>query len=475
MLFNTLEFLVFFLVVLGLYSVLKHPRQNALLLVASYVFYGAWDYRFLLLLIGTTMVDYWVALAVHRQADVIRRRHILLFSIVANLGVLGIFKYFNFFADSLVQLAGGLGLTVSPVTLNIILPVGVSFYTFQSMSYTIDVYRGHVQPCRRLSDFALYVAFFPQLVAGPIERPTTLLPQITSPRTMTVEKIGAGLSLIALGLFKKVVMADNLAPTVDAIFSKQGGFTAGEVLIGALLFAFQIYGDFSGYTDIARGSSRILGFELRQNFRQPYFARDPSDFWRRWHISLSTWLRDYLYVSLGGNRDGKARTYRNLMLTMILGGLWHGAAWNFVLWGFYHGALLVGYRLYDERRASRGSVATTSAGGALMAAVPIGVMFIFTLYGWLLFRATSGSQIVEMTLALGHFESWQFVAQELARLAFYAWPVVLIDYLNYRWRDDEPAITRAPLLVQAAAYSGLFLMFLVLGSYEGASFIYFQF
>ncbi len=474
MLFNTLEFLVFFVVVLGLYAVLKHPRQNVLLLVASYVFYGAWDYRFLLLLIGTTMVDYWVALAMHRQADAVRRRHILLFSIVANLGVLGIFKYFNFFADSLVQMAGGLGLSVSPVTLNIILPVGVSFYTFQSMSYTIDVYRGHIQPCRRLSDFALYVAFFPQLVAGPIERPTTLLPQITSPRTMTVEKIGAGLSLIVLGLFKKVVMADNLAPIVDTIFSKQGGFTAEEVLVGTLLFAFQIYGDFSGYTDIARGTSRILGFELMQNFRLPYFARDPSDFWRRWHISLSTWLRDYLYVSLGGNRDGKARTYRNLMLTMVLGGLWHGAAWNFVLWGIYHGTLLVGYRRYEERRALSGSV-VKGGGGALKATVTIGVMFIFTLYGWLLFRAESASQIVEMTLALGHIESWRFVWNELGRLAFYAWPVVLIDYLNYRWRDDEPVITRAPVLVQAAAYGGLFVMFLVLGSYEGASFIYFQF
>ncbi len=349
MLFNSLEFVVFFAVVLALYSVLNHPRQNALLLVASYVFYGAWDYRFLLLLIGTTLVDYAVGLAIDRRSDPAARRRILMFSIVANLGVLGVFKYFNFFADSLVEFAGLFGLSVSPVTLNIVLPVGISFYTFQSMAYTIDVYRGHLKPCRSLPDFALYVTFFPQLVAGPIERATHLLPQIYARRVMTAEKIGSGLSLIALGFFKKVVMADNLAPTVNEIFAKQGGYTAEEVLVGAIFFAFQIYGDFSGYTDIARGTSRVLGFELMDNFREPYFARSPSDFWQRWHISLSTWLRDYLYISLGGNRGGRLTTYRNLILTMLLGGLWHGAAWNFVWWGLYHGTLLVGYRWYEER------------------------------------------------------------------------------------------------------------------------------
>jgi len=471
MLFNSLEFVVFFVVVLALYAVLNHPRQNALLLAASYLFYGAWDYRFLLLLIGTTLVDYFVALAIDRRSDPLSRRRILLFSIVANLGVLGLFKYFNFFADSLVDFAGLFGLSVSPVTLSIVLPVGISFYTFQSMAYTIDVYRGHLAPCRRLPDFALYVTFFPQLVAGPIERATHLLPQIYARRVLTAEKIGSGLSLIALGFFKKVVMADNLAPTVNAIFAKQGGYTAEEVLVGMLFFAFQIYGDFSGYTDIARGTSRVLGFELMDNFREPYFARNPSDFWQRWHISLSSWLRDYLYISLGGNRGGRLATYRNLMLTMLLGGLWHGAAWNFVWWGLYHGALLVGYRLYEERAGGR----TAAASGMIGSALQIAVMFGFTLYGWLLFRATSGAQIVEMTLALGHFESLHYLARELATLAFFAWPVVLLDYLRFRGGYEETALLRAPMVVQALTYAGLLLMFVVMGRYEGASFIYFQF
>ena len=476
MLFNSLEFLVFFLVVLGLYAVLKHPGQNRLLLVASYVFYGAWDYRFLVLLIGTTVVDYWVALALQNQTDEEKRRKILLLSIVANLGVLGVFKYFNFFADSLVQLAATFGLTVSPVTLQIVLPVGISFYTFQSMSYTIDVYRRHLEPCRRLEDFALYVAFFPQLVAGPIERATTLIPQITAPRVMTSAKIGSGLSLIALGFFKKVVMADNLAPTVNAIFAKTGGYTAEEVIVAAVLFAFQIYGDFSGYTDIARGTARILGFELMPNFREPYFARNPSDFWSRWHISLSTWLRDYLYVSLGGNRAGRLKTYRNLTLTMVLGGLWHGAAWNFVWWGLYHGALLVGYRLYEERAGRHvGAGKEPASGTPFRMVVEMAVMFMFTLYGWLLFRATSGAQIAEMTLALGNPGSMDFLVKQLARLLFFAWPVILLDFLQYRSRGTDPVITRAPMAVQAVAYSGIVCLFLILGSYEGASFIYFQF
>ncbi len=471
MLFNSLEFAVFFAVVLALYSVLNHPRQNALLLVASYVFYGAWDYRFLLLLIGTTLVDYAVGLAIDRKSDPAARRRILMFSIVANLGVLGVFKYFNFFADSLVEFAGLFGLSVSPVTLNIVLPVGISFYTFQSMAYTIDVYRGHLKPCRSLPDFALYVTFFPQLVAGPIERATHLLPQIYARRVMTAEKIGSGLSLIALGFFKKVVMADNLAPTVNEIFAKQGGYTAEEVLVGAIFFAFQIYGDFSGYTDIARGTSRVLGFELMDNFREPYFARSPSDFWQRWHISLSTWLRDYLYISLGGNRGGRLTTYRNLILTMLLGGLWHGAAWNFVWWGLYHGTLLVGYRWYEERFGR----STAAAAGAVRSVMQIAVMFGFTLYGWLLFRATSGSQIAEMTLALGNFESLSFLAKELAKLVFFAWPVVLLDFLKYRGGHEQPVLLRAPMAVQAFAYAGFMIMFIVLGRYEGASFIYFQF
>lgn len=472
MLFNSLEFVVFFVFVLALYAVLRHRAQNTLLLIASYVFYGAWDWRFLSLLCATSVVDWAIALALGGTDDASKRKRLLVFSLASNLGVLGAFKYFNFFADSFVALASTFGMSVSPVALNVILPVGISFYTFQSMSYTIDVYRRQLEPCRRLSDFALYVAFFPQLVAGPIERATTLLPQVLSTRVLTADKAGSGLCLIVIGFFKKVVMADSLGPSVDAIFAKGGGYTAAEVIAGTVMFAFQIYGDFSGYSDIARGTSRILGFELMPNFREPYFARSPSDFWNRWHISLSTWLRDYLYVPLGGNRGGRYRTYRNLMITMVLGGLWHGAAWNFVWWGVFHGTLLVGYRLYAER----GGDGTTAASDSGMRVVlETMVMFAFTLYGWLLFRASSGTQILDMTAALGNLEAPGFLAREMARLAFYAWPVVLLDYLNFRGKDEEPWISGRPVLGQALAYAAMILMFIIFGRYDGASFIYFQF
>jgi D-alanyl-lipoteichoic acid acyltransferase DltB (MBOAT superfamily) len=471
MLFNTLTFVGFFIVVFGLYVVLNHRRQNILLLVSSYIFYGAWDYRFLLLLMLSTCIDWAVGLAIAKQQTQQERKFWLVVSLITNLGILGFFKYFNFFADGLVELAGVLGMSVSPVTLQIILPVGVSFYTFQSMSYTIEIYRGRLEPRRSLFEFAVYVSFFPQLVAGPIERATNLIQQVITPRVVTLEKIGSGISLIILGFFKKVVMADNLAPTVAEIFSKGGGYTGQEVLIGALFFAFQIYGDFSGYTDIARGIARMLGFELMMNFRQPYFARDPSDFWGRWHISLSSWLRDYLYISLGGNRGSRSRTYRNLMLTMLLGGLWHGAAWNFVLWGLFHGLLLVGYRIYSEYRPG---VAPQDR-SLISTIVATTVMFVFTLYGWLLFRAESGTQIIEMTAALGNFTAFQPIASQVAKLLFFAWPVLLLDYIQFRARDDEPALMRFPLAAQAVGYTGLLIMFVMLGQYEGASFIYFQF
>jgi alginate O-acetyltransferase complex protein AlgI len=474
MLFNSLEFLVFFLAVFALYITVGAKRQNWLLLVASYTFYGAWDYRFLALLAATTLIDYYIALGIENQSSAQTRKRLLVLSMVSNLGVLGFFKYFNFFTDSFVSLLGTFGMTASPFTLEIILPVGISFYTFQSMSYTIDVYRGQLKPSSSLRDFSLYVAFFPQLVAGPIERATTLLPQIVSPRQVTLDKIGSGLVLIVVGLYKKVVMADNLAPIVDGIFSKQQGFTAEEVFVGSLLFAFQIYGDFSGYTDIARGTSRILGFELMPNFKQPYFARNPSDFWRRWHISLSTWLRDYLYISLGGNQGTRLHTYRNLMLTMVLGGLWHGAAWNFVWWGVFHGSLLVGYRIYEDGRQRTGP-ASAGPVPALRVICETGVMFLFTLYGWLLFRAGSGAQAVELTVGLLNFESAGILAREVTRLLFFAWPVLVLDYFQFRSGRDESILLRAPMATQACAIAGLLLLFIVLGQYEGASFIYFQF
>lgn len=336
MLFTQLTFWVFFAIVAALYVLLPHKAQNRMLLVASYVFYGAWDWRFLSLILLSTGVDYVVGLKIGAEDHQARRKRLLAISLAVNLGMLGVFKYFGFFVSSFEALLAQFGYETDPFVLSIVLPVGISFYTFQTLSYTIDIYRRELEPSRDFLDFALFVAFFPQLVAGPIERARNLLPNIAAPRMLSWDALGRGAVLCLLGLIKKVVIADAIAPSVDAVYASPDP-TRADVILATWLFAIQIYCDFSGYTDIARGVAKMLGFRLMRNFAQPYFAVDPQEFWRRWHISLSTWLRDYLYISLGGNRGGAWTTYRNLMATMALGGLWHGAAWNFVLWGIYQG------------------------------------------------------------------------------------------------------------------------------------------
>jgi len=347
MLFNSAEFLVFLPIVLALYWVM-HDRlrsQNLILLVASYAFYGWWDYRFLGLIIVSTVVDYVIA-RVLSGTEVPRHRTLLLVaSLVANLSVLGFFKYFDFFVDSFVAVMGTIGLEPATPALSIVLPVGISFYTFQKLSYTFDVYRRRMEPEPNLLTFAVYVAFFPQLVAGPIERARKLLPQIQRRRTRPdATDLWSAFLLILSGLFKKVVLADGLTTVVESRFANPGAHGSLSLLIGVWAFSIQIYGDFSGYSSIARGIARLFGIELMRNFEQPYLSTSVTQFWRTWHISLSTWLHDYLYVPLGGNRSGRWRTYRNLVLTMVLGGLWHGAAWTFVAWGAAHGVLLAVHR-----------------------------------------------------------------------------------------------------------------------------------
>jgi D-alanyl-lipoteichoic acid acyltransferase DltB (MBOAT superfamily) len=474
-LFNSLQFAVFFAVVLGLYAVLSHRNQNRLLLVASYIFYGAWDYRFLLLLIFSTLVDFSVSVALAQEREPRWRKRWLFLSIAFNLGILGFFKYFNFFATSFVDLAAVFGLSVSPVMLNVVLPVGISFYTFQSMSYTIDVYRGKVDATRRLADYALFVAFFPQLLAGPIERARRLLPQIQQPRTLTAGNIGAGLYLVLLGLFKKVVIADNLAGPVDAIF-RQSNPSGELVVMGTLYFAFQIYCDFSGYSDMARGLARMLGFDLMVNFRQPFFSKSPGELLRRWHISLGSWLRDYLFQPLGGMTRNHWRTARNITITMLLAGLWHGAAWNFVLWGLYLTLTLVAYRLYDVfvqprvNRAFAGAAWWRIARGITAR----GVMFLGTLYAFLIFRASSLAQVVDLTIALGHFQSLAPVLVMGSKFLLLTAPIILLDLYEYR-TNKQDSFARWPVLAQAVTYASSLLLFVTIGEYDAASFIYFQF
>jgi alginate O-acetyltransferase complex protein AlgI len=473
MLFNSFDFLWFFLVVLGVYWTLPQRPRKWFLLAASNVFYACWDWRFLGLLWVTIVLDYTVARLLDATSSNRRRKLLITLSCVTNLGILGFFKYAGFFADSARQFAGLWEIDLPAWTVHVILPVGISFYTFQSMSYSIDVYRREMPALKNLFDYALYVTLFPQLVAGPIERGTHLATQVLQPKFFSWTAACDGSWLILKGLFKKVVLADNLAAIVDQIFSSPSP-TGPEVLLGVYAFTFQIYGDFAGYTDMARGIGKWLGYELMLNFRLPYFAVDPSDFWRRWHISLSTWLRDYLYIPLGGNRGGLLFTCRNLLLTMLLGGLWHGANWTYVAWGAYHGLLLMAFRIWTAARpATAGHPVSRPQYGArwLMQVV---LMFHLTCFGWLLFRAASLTQVGQMLTALG---TWTIAAEywvDVWRVAILVIPVVLVQFLEEVTGELE-LVPRLSWLPRSIAYASIMLAIVGLGSFGGREFIYFQF
>jgi len=469
--FASLQFAVFLCIVYALYRVLNHRWQNRMLLVASYVFYGAWDWRFLSLMLISTVVDYFVGLRLRDTEDGRMRRLLLLMSLVANLGMLGVFKYFNFFAGSFAELMGWFGVNVSWTTLSIVLPVGISFYTFQTLSYTIDVYRRRLDPTDRFLDFALFVSFFPQLVAGPIERASHLLPQVLAKRTITWDQTTRGLYLIAFGLFKKVVVADGVAGSVDAIYNASGVVTWADVILATYLFAFQIYGDFSGYSDIARGTAKLLGFDIMTNFRLPYFVTNPSEFWRRWHISLSTWLRDYLYIPLGGNQRGTGQTYRNLMMTMVLGGLWHGAAWNFVLWGIYQGGILCLHRPFAKSAGEK-----TGIGAFLLWAIKAALFFQVVCYGWLLFRACSFEQIWTYTITLVADFGNLATSVPMPPFATMIGIPLLLALDVFEFRTDTPQFYRRWVTpARGLLYAALLFTFLMGTSNAPSQFIYFQF
>lgn len=478
MLFNSFQFWAFLLVVGVVYWRLPHRAQNVFLLAASYFFYGSWDWRFLSLILTSTTLDFFVARAIAASTTQAARRRYLLLSLGVNLGILGVFKYYGFFSTELTRLLDVLGIPSSIPLIHIILPVGISFYTFQALSYTIDVYRGEMRPTNRFVDFALYISFFPQLVAGPIERSSRLLPQVANPRTVTRGDFSDGLHLVLLGLFKKVVIADNMAPIVNSIFSRDVSQLSGaECLMGVYAFAFQIYGDFSGYSAIAKGVAKWLGFDLMTNFSAPYLATSPQDFWRRWHISLSTWLRDYLYIPLGGNRGGKLFIYRNLLLTMLLGGLWHGAAWTFIAWGAFHGALLAAHRYLSERRPARHSVASGSpiALASISNTAKVLGTFHLVCFGWLLFRAESIGQAGSMMYAIvGRFHWTELSSSILAMTALLTVPVLL--YESWLHPNGDRSVRRPPhWLSRGMVYSYCSLMLLFFPAPFGHDFIYFQF
>jgi D-alanyl-lipoteichoic acid acyltransferase DltB (MBOAT superfamily) len=472
-LFHSSTFAVFFALTYALYVSLRHRQQNVLLLVASYVFYGYWDWRFLSLLAASTLLDYFCALAIQGSDHPPARRRFLALSLCGNLGMLGFFKYAGWFAGSLQVLAARFGWHIDAFTLDVVLPVGISFYTFQTMSYVIDVYRRQMPATRNLLDFAVFVSFFPQLVAGPIERAASLLLQVERPRRVTETQFYQGIWLVFFGLFKKVFIADNMAPIVDRAFAAGSAPSGVEVVVAVYAFAFQIYGDFSGYSDIARGISKLMGFELMVNFRMPYFARNPREFWRRWHISLSTWLRDYLYISLGGGRHGSARTYVNLMLTMILGGLWHGAAWTFVLWGFYQGVLLVGHRSLSPAIAALRRAFGPAEG--LWTVLSIVVTLQFVCLGWLIFRGESVAQIVDYLRSIVFaFGDPSVVLGDVARIAFYVLPLLVLE-LYQEAIGNLHAIDRLDWRVRGLVYFVMAVLLASGGASGGQEFIYFQF
>jgi D-alanyl-lipoteichoic acid acyltransferase DltB (MBOAT superfamily) len=540
MLFNSPEFIIFLILVYCLYLVFPFRIQNYFLLIASYIFYGWWDPRFLFLVVISSTIDFWVGLMMEngrlsrRQqilpavyllisavaflavipnmelshtglddrfnprllleifigsiafvllaylayttlttlAEPARRFCCLLISLTTQLGLLGFFKYFNFFIDSLHNSLNSIGIQSNTWHLSIILPVGISFYTFQSLSYTIDVYRKIIKPTDRFFDFALFVAYFPQLQAGPIERARHLIPQLANPRRLDLDQSLRGLFLIVFGFFKKVGIADGVTPVVDQIFNSSGQVTWIDVIVGTTLFAVQIYCDFSGYTDIARGISKLLGIDLIVNFNQPYFATNPQDFWRRWHISLSSWLRDYLYIPLGGNHGGRFFICRNIMITMVLGGLWHGAAWNFLLWGFYQGFILCVYRMWRELRPLGSPIWKHP----LLRLALIIIFFFFVCYGWLLFRAQSLSQVVHFSsLLISDVGNLNYGAGIPRLSSLLGLPLLLLMEIGQYW-TNTPRYYRMLVLPARGFLIASMLAVIIIGmSNEPAQFIYFQF
>ena len=471
MTFNSLQYAAFFPLVLAVYWSLRgRTAKNALLLVASYVFYGLFDYRFLGLVALSTLTDYSVGRLLGRTEDHRRRRLIFACSLAVNFGVLATFKYFNFFVASSHRLLHALGIDFTSPAIKVLLPVGISFYTLHGVSYTFDVFRRHVPPTRDLLSFAVFVAFFPQLVAGPIGRAHLQLPQFERDRRPpSWDDIRSGCFLIFLGLFRKVFIADAMAPFVNRAFGPPSPIGWVDLLVGVYAFALQIYGDFCGYSDIARGSARLLGIELPVNFRQPYLSRSITEFWRRWHISLSSWLRDYLYVPLGGNRGSTAATYRNLMITMLLGGLWHGAAWTFVVWGGLHGSFLAA-----ERWWRRGTSVAEPRGGRARSVVRAVVTFHLVCLAWVFFRAPSLHEALVYLKGIVTLRPGAIHGDALAVLVPTAMAALAIDLVQRR-AGAEAAPLRWQPLGRGVAFAAMLLLIVVFSGGTPVPFIYFRF
>ncbi len=501
MLFNSLEFAIFLPVIVGLYFMTPYKYRWGLLLVASYYFYASWKAEYLILIIASTLVDYWAGIRMGSLSSRKSRRPYLIISLFSNLGLLFAFKYFNFFNESARAVFDSLNIFYDVPAFDVLLPVGISFYTFQTLSYSIDVYRGRHQPERHLGIFALYVSFFPQLVAGPIERSERLLPQFFRKNDYDHQRTVFGLQQIGWGLFKKLVIADRLALYVNQVYNNPELYTGWTILLATYFFAFQIYCDFSGYSDIAIGTARIMGYDLMENFRRPYFARSISEFWSRWHISLSTWFRDYLYIPLGGNRVVKWRWYYNLFLVFLISGLWHGANWTFVVWGALHGTYLIaglmtagfrdkawawiGKRFGDLRRRNYSAAGFGVVFSVERVRLVLAVLTTYhlVLLGWLFFRANSISDAFVLLRNMFHFEQGPASAlaanaqgpYELA-IAFIAIAFMEGIHLIEERKDNMRSFLLArPWWLRWSLYYAVILAIFMFGEFNLTEFIYFQF
>jgi len=489
MLFYEIGFILPFIVFYLIYLSVADKNKNGLIVISSYVFYSMWDWRFLSLLIISTLVDYVVSNRMV-EGDKKLNKKLLLISVAVNLGILGLFKYYNFFTESFMLMLEPFGVSVDSFVIDVILPAGISFYTFQTLSYTIDVYWGKTKAEKNFISFAAYVAFFPQLVAGPIERANNLLVQINSRREIILSDFFVGLRLFGWGVFKKVVVADNLGKIVDPIFAQPESYDSISLVIAIYAFAFQIYCDFSGYTDMARGLARMMGFNLSLNFNLPYFSKNLTEFWRRWHITLSDWIRDYVYIPLGGNRQGKFRTYKNLIFTMALCGLWHGAGVNYILWGVYNGAILA-------LEKSTADSALTRFWHNRSVLLRMFVNFNMVCFGWLLFRSENMAQFKNYCLSMINnipdFPSGVFGVGSLGELMiylsdtlfsgskgdmmlflFYVSPLVIVQFLQNKHQDHFFEIKYNPVY-KGCIYGLFFVSIILLGAEDGKQFIYFQF
>lgn len=480
MLFNSIDFAIFLPAVFVLYWFVTHKSlklQNVLIVIASYLFYGWWDWRFLSLILFSTLIDYSVGLLLSKEVNLLKRKVLLWTSILMNLGFLGFFKYYNFFLDNFISAFSIFGMELNANSLNIILPVGISFYTFQTLSYTIDVYRKKLEPTKDVISFAAFVSFFPQLVAGPIERATHLLPQFYKKRNFDYAAATDGMRQILWGLFKKIVIADNCAIFANEIFNNSDAHGGSTLLLGALFFTFQIYGDFSGYSDIAIGTSRLFGFNLRQNFAFPYFSRDIAEFWRRWHMSLSTWFRDYLYIPLGGSRGSTWMKIRNTFIIFIVSGFWHGANWTFIVWGALNALYFLPLMLTNNNRRNLDVVAMDRIFPSVREFVGISVTFGLTVLAWIFFRAEN----IEHALSFIHglFSKSLFQIPSILPKTIL---LVTCLFMMVEWfgRKQQYAIEnigkRFGTTARWCMYVVLILSIYFLGNFsESIEFIYFQF